>query len=95
MGLSKKMMSLQEFMRRQSVLRLYRSVLKTAQMAPDRARHDLYCEIRDEFDRHREEKDEQQVKFMIHTGKQRAEELKGMLMFQHSTLKPGSLPHGF
>ena len=60
------MMSLQEFMRRQSVLRLYRSVLKIAQMAPDRARHDLYCEIRDEFDRHREEKDEQQVKFMIH-----------------------------
>ena len=40
------------------------------------------------------EEDEQKIKYLIHTGKERANELKNMLSFEHS-FKPGGLPAGF
>jgi hypothetical protein len=92
---SPKMLSLQDFIRRQQVLRLYRSAWRTAQSAPDDGtRQELRQQIRQEFELGRSEEDARKQKYLIHTGQGRLQELGNMLGYRHS-LKPGGLPQGF
>ena len=88
------MMSLQEFIRRQQVLRLFRAAVRTAAAAPPDTRTELRMQIRQEFELWRTEEDELQRKYLLHTGQQRVEELRSMLGMRHN-MKPGGLPVGF
>ncbi|XXG59862.1 hypothetical protein AAC387_Pa04g1873 [Persea americana] len=75
-------LSLQAFIVRARVLKLYRQALRTARRAPCHARAELRQTMRQEIEKNRRCDDKQKVRFLLSEGLQRLKELDEMLDMQ-------------
>lgn len=75
-------LSLQAFIVRARVLKLYRQALRTARRAPSHARAELRQTMRQEIEKNRHCDDKQKVRFLISEGLQKLKQLDEMLDMQ-------------
>ncbi|CAN6463894.1 unnamed protein product [Victoria cruziana] len=74
--------SLQDFILRARVLKLYRDALRAARRAPGHSRDELRQAIRQEMETSRNCHDRQRIRFLISEGTQRLRDLDEMLDMQ-------------
>ncbi|XP_049931752.1 uncharacterized protein LOC116247153 isoform X2 [Nymphaea colorata] len=74
--------SLQDFIMRARVLKLYRDALRTARRAPPHSRDELKQAMRQEMEKNRNCHDRQRIRFLISEGTQRLRDLDQMLDMQ-------------
>ncbi|XP_030440837.1 uncharacterized protein LOC115662879 isoform X2 [Syzygium oleosum] len=74
--------SLQDFLLRARVLKLYRQALRIARRAPDHAQAELRQTIRQEIEKNRYCDDKQRIRFLLSEGLERVKDLDEMLDMQ-------------
>eukprot|EP00735_Rhodelphis_limneticus_P001499 TRINITY_DN12128_c0_g1::TRINITY_DN12128_c0_g1_i1::g.26547::m.26547 TRINITY_DN12128_c0_g1::TRINITY_DN12128_c0_g1_i1::g.26547 ORF type:complete len:101 (+),score=0.15,sp/B2GV91/LYRM2_RAT/35.06/4e-06,Complex1_LYR/PF05347.10/3.8e-11,Complex1_LYR_1/PF13232.1/3.8e-11,HxlR/PF01638.12/5.5,HxlR/PF01638.12/1.6 TRINITY_DN12128_c0_g1_i1:32-304(+) len=78
---TRRILSLKDFMRRQQVLQLYRSVLRLATRLDESTAHEVRLEARREIERQKQVTDGQKIEYLLSDGKNRLRQLSNLIGF--------------